>query len=374
MPSSTARMAHSARSMPFSHLPGFLTPQRYRKHERFVATLPDYTDVHRSIAQRQHYYIAEPRRNYVRTLTWWFQMLAPDQALFLHASNMEARIAFARLALARLREHRELYGGPVHFVTISPRTFVLPLETASQVNLHALKRLAGQALAGLSHIGMVDFGLFKCWGERGMRELNDHVSAHTHSLVFGATREAIVAGFNAMGVSFTSVTRLSAGHVMEITPEQVEGYLLYLLKAPLFFYKVERGDGLGNPTLGKHVLRPGDQLRMGAVLSDMYLTDLFFGQHAGTPFVRAVRTAARAPMVAYNHRHPREPVDVCYTVPADDRALLSSLVRSPPAFLSYLRSFGVAGRDPEDDGTPEDRSATLVGQSYYADLDDLVDL
>ena len=110
MPSNRATTAHSARSMPISALPGFLTPQRYRKRERFVATFPDYSDVHRSIAGRQHYYIAEPHRNYVRTRSDWFHILAPNQALLLAAANMEARIAFARLALARFRE---LYDGPV---------------------------------------------------------------------------------------------------------------------------------------------------------------------------------------------------------------------------------------------------------------------
>ena len=261
-------------------------------------------------------------------------------------------------------------------MTVSPRSYVLPIETASRVNLGALKRPTGQALAGLPFIGMVDFGLFKSWGENRVRKLNDHVSVNTHVLVFGATIEQIKAGFYAMGIDFTAVTRRSAGFAMAVEPDAVEGDLLYLLKAPLFYYKVESDHDRGNLTLGKHTLRPGDQLRMAAVLHDMFLDELFFGQHAGTTFVRAVRTAARAPLVAYNRCHPGNPIAIALETQPEQRALLSSLVRSPPAFSSYLRRFGgsLGLRDPEDDGRTEGALAALAELSDFSELDNLVDL
>ena len=381
-------MTIAARSKPLSphlrpilELSRYLTPSRYRKRMRWVAALPDFTDVHRSIAQDQHRYLDQPRSNYARPRGAWIRALAPSEAHLLSAANMEARIAFAETALRQLRRHRELYREPLHFVTVSPTTYVCPFETASRTDLLSLQKLTGQALSGLSFIGAPDFALFKAWGPAGIRSLHNHVGPHTHSVVFGASKAQIEQGMLQAKLDTGGWSGGRAFHIKAIKPDSLEGYLLYLLKAPLFFYHAKQGtrrfrnpltDEAETHSLFKaHPLRPGDQLRMGAVIHEMYLDELLFGQGAGTPLVRDIRDEAREPLRRLNEiakREGRPEISLTVSVKPDSRPLLSACIREP-LLQRLLRRWS---RRKSTSGNPfEPDRLTLRAPRHDPELDDL---
>ena len=359
-------------------LSSFLTPHVFRKNGRRVAKRHDYVDVHRSIAVRQFEYLDAPHRNYVQARTAWFGELAPCQAHLLGAANMEARIALADIAARHLQRYREFYEEPIFLVTVSPQRYVLPIGGASQVDLHGLKQTVRQALAGLSFVGMIDFGLLKSWGREGIPRWNNHVSAHAHCIVVGTTREEIKANLARMGRNFVGVTGRCAAVVNEITARQLEGYFRYSLKAPLFEYQVrtgsrtwhnaETGESEILPRLDAHPLRTGDQLRMAAVVHEMMLDELLFGQGAGTALVREIVDEAREPLRCRNlvaerqGSRPSSMIAQTCSISPRDRTVLSKLVVSPPR----RRSTDVRYRWLEHAG--EDRP---LPSSFFQELNEL---
>ena len=342
MPTAISSHPYSPYTNLIRELSRYLTPHRYRKKERKVAAVPDFIDVHRSIAHDQHRYLDRPRRNYARPRGVWMRTLAPAQAHLLSAANMEARIAVAEIALRHLRLHRELYQAPLHFVTVSPAVYIRPLETASRTDLRSLQKLTGQALHSLSFIGAPDFALFKAWGSSGIKALDNHVGPHTHNIVFGASRAEIEQGMLAAGLDSGGWTGGAAYHIKEIAADDVEGYLLYLLKAPLFFYHARQGVRVfrnrasgeeENHALFKaHPLRTGDQLRMAAVVHEMYVDELLFGQGAGTVLARDIRAEAREPLRRLNEvarRQGKVEISTTVGVKVETRPLLSACITEP---------------------------------------------
>lgn len=371
---------------PYSELSRYLTPQRYRKRERWVAALPDFIDVHRSIAQDQYRYIDQPRNNYARPRGAWLRYLAPTEAHLLSAAVVEARVAFAKIALRQLRCRPDLYREQLHFVTVSRLKDVRPFETASQTNLHSLQRLTGQAFAGLSFVGAPDFALFKAWGPKGIRYLHNHVGPHTHNIVFGASRAEIKVGMQAAGLGTGGWTGGAAYHIKEITAEEVEGYLLYLLKVPLFFYHAKKGVRVfrsrHNGEREHHALfkpfplRPADQLRMAAVVHAMYLDELLFGQGEGTELVGAIRDEAREPLRRRNEwarRQGRREILITVSVRPECRALLSDCIREPLIARLLRQLSRVRSRHVTSTSSGPRKSAWLVRKvrTHDAELDDL---
>ena len=175
------------------------------------------------------------------------------------------------------------------------------------------------------------------------------MGAHPHGLVWGKTEEELWAAFHAMGPGFINVKGECAGFVREIDPDEIAGYMRYALKVPLFEYSVKSGERENiDPETGEitfhtkisaNPLRPGDQLRMSALLSNMYLDDLIFGQHEGTEIVREIRRRARAPLVLENRlsRLQGKPasaqIATVVNIAPFSRTPISKLLLNPPKKL-----------------------------------------
>lgn len=344
MPLKSIADGNPAFKRPLFQLSRFLTPRRFRKSERKAFTTHDFEDVLRSIAERQYEYIGWPRKNSVRVLGYWVQTLAPSDAHLLNAANVEARISFAKIAVHEVLRVLEDYAGPVCFFSVCPRRYVLPLCDAHRVDLRSLKKLTGQVFASRSLVGSVDFALFKGFGRGGIRAWHNLVGAHTHGLVWGASAEELRASFAAMGPSFINVKGECAGYAQEIGPDEIAGYMRYALKLPLFEYNVRAEDDGFDPDTGEifrttkvspNPLRPGDQLRMAALLRDMSLDHLIFGQHEGTGVVREIRRRARLPIVQKNEfaalrgRTPDAFIDTD-EIPFWKRTPVATLIQNPP--------------------------------------------
>lgn len=322
----------------------FITPQRFRKTERKVFSASDFDDVHRSIAERQYAYIGWPRKNSVRVRGSWIGTLGPSSAYLLGAANIEARIGFAKTAVHEVLRHLDGYEGPVSFFSVCPRQYVLPMSEAHSVNLNALKKLTGQAFGGCSLVGSVDFALFKGFGKRGIRAWHDQVAAHTHGLVWGASEEEMKAMLVAMGADFINVKEECAGYVQKVASDEIAGYMRYALKLPLFECNVtanddrfdpETGEIFGTTKISTNPLRPGDQLRMAALLHDMSLDHLIFGQLEGTGIAREIRRRARLPLVQKNEESERRNRPPSTRIGIEEiswlnRTPVAKLIQNPP--------------------------------------------
>ena len=329
---------------PLSALSRFPTPTRFRKTERKAFAASDFDDVLRSVAERQFDYIGWPRSNSVRVRGAWFREMSPSYAYLLGAANVEARIRFARTAVHEALRHLEEYKGPVFFFSVCPRHWVSSLSDAHRVDLHGLKKLTGQVFAGCSLVGSVDFALFKGFGKGGIRAWHNKVGAHTHGLLWGTSMEELQAKLAAMGPDFINVKGECAGYVQQITPDEIAGYMRYALKLPLCEYNVKADDARFDPETGEilrevkvstNPLRPGDQLRLSALLCDMHLDHLIFGQHEGTGVAREIRRRARLPLARRNEiaerrrRPPNEHIgteEICRWA----RTPIARLIQNPP--------------------------------------------
>lgn len=293
---------------PLTALSRYLTPHRPRKNERKSFSAADFDDVHRSIAERQYTYIGWPRSNSVKVRNPWFGTLAPSEAHLLNAANVEARIRFAKTAVHEVIRHLG-EASPACFFTVCPRHYVKPLTDAHRVDLHSLRKLTGQVFSGCSFVGAVDFALFKGFGKGGLRHWHNHVGAHTHGILWGKSIDEVRAMLRALSPDFVNVKGESGAYVQDIGPDEIAGYMRYSLKLPLFEYNLtaddsrydaETGEILTSVKVNSHPLRPGDQLRMAALLHDMSLDHLIFGQLEGTPVVREIRRRARLPITRMN--------------------------------------------------------------------------
>ena len=344
MPLSSIADTNSSFKQPLIQLSRFSTPHRLRKHERKAFSASDFDDVLRSVAQSQYEYIGWPRKTSVRVCGPWFRALAPCDSHLLCAANVEARIRFAKIAVHEVLRHLEDHSELVCFFSICPVRYVAPLHRAHSVDLTSLKKLTGQAFRGCSLVGSTDFALFKGFGQHGVRACHNHVGAHTHGLVWGKSQSELQELLAAMGPEFINVKGQCAGYVREISADELAGYMRYSLKLPLFEYNVkadqretldpQTGEIFHGTKVSPNPLRPGDQLRMSALLRDMYLDDLIFGQGEGTSVVREIRHRARAPLVHLNRlaetRTRHTPIAIGASISHWERTPVSKLLRNPP--------------------------------------------
>ena len=344
MPPKLTANATKPRKKPTFWPSSFVTPQRYRTTERKVFRAADYDDVHRSVGVSLHAYTAWPRKNSVRVCGGWFDNLRPSKAYLLGAANVEARICFAKTAVHEVIGHLEDFEGPVCFFSVCPHQYVMPMRDAHFVDLHGLKKLTGQVFAGCSLVGSIDFALYKGFGRHGVRAWHNQVGAHTHGLVWGKSAEELRANLQGMGPDFINVKGECAGYVQQIGADEIAGYMRYALKLPLFEYNVTAADDNFDPDTGEvfrtkkvsaNPLRPGDQLRMSALLHDMSLDHLIFGQHEGTAVVREVRRRARLPLmrrneIAQRHGSPPSSRLALEEIWRWKRMPVSKLIRTPP--------------------------------------------
>jgi len=150
--------------------------------------------------------------------------------------------------------------------------------------------------AGFDYVGMVEPGLYKGWGAKGPTPYKDHVSWHSHSLVFGTGRRELEKSINKIKELHESISGGCAFHIKAIEREEIENYLLYSLKMPLKEYRLnkfpgervdrETGEILENVRQQKRPIRTGDFVRLMDVMKDMQLIDFLCSGGEGRELIK----------------------------------------------------------------------------------------
>jgi len=245
--------------------------------------------------------------------------LKPGSALYLPANNYTARVDYARIATAQVIRFTNSLpeSTPVFWVTLIAKRFTDPLDRAGDFDPYELQRWARARLPRCSFVGMVEAAFYSNVGLvlHGMQKA---VSWHVHMLVWGVTEQRMTElrdGINRR-VS-TMVPGVKAAHFRELTPDEVEGQALYMLKAPVNEYRIyamkktvadpDTGE-ITTPTTGrfwtkKYQLGPGDLVRMANIMTGKTLDTVAFAAGQGCPLLKAINFEA---LTAYRAAEDRE--------------------------------------------------------------------
>lgn len=251
--------------------------------------------------------------------------LPADVADALWANNAEARIRFAEIALKHVLGAGLPERGPVHFVTITPKRFVREVGgedtadlaeaarrrrdgDAARFDVRLLTGLVTAALAEIPFIGMVDVVLYARRGPDGA-SVRGHVSWHVHLLAWGAERADLARALDKIHAGGSNRSDVDAVDIRLNQSEQdLERRWVYSLKAPQKSKRVVVLPEGPDPETGevrpertrefKDWMQTGRRIWMLDVMAGRRLPELIFGTGEGAVIAGAIRTEARAPLLA----------------------------------------------------------------------------
>ncbi len=234
----------------------------------------------------------------------------PDAAIYLPANNHAARIEYATVATDLVTRFTDLLpeSTPVFWVTLIRSSYTVPYDEAADFNLFKLQQWVRAELRGCSFIGMTEAALYTNAGEvrAGWKRA---ISWHPHLLVWGVSKQRMREIRDSINVRFrTLIPGVKAAHFRTLKPEDVEGQVLYMLKAPVNEYRIilktrravdpDTGEITKEPTgnfkSAKYQLGPGDLVRMANLMSGKKLDGLTFAGGEGKAVLDAVNFEARA--------------------------------------------------------------------------------
>ncbi|MCJ2108999.1 hypothetical protein MKK70_27255 [Methylobacterium sp. E-041] len=248
--------------------------------------------------------------------------IAPEQAFALSACNYTARINYAEVATDLITRFTSSLprSAPVFFVTLIRDSYTLPYDDAADLNLFKLEQWVRAELHGASFIGMTEAALYTNAGEvrAGWQRA---ISWHPHLLVWDVTEQRMHEICDSINFRIrTLIPGVRAAHFRRLEPEQVEGQVLYMLKAPVNEYRIypkmrtvtvgENSKTMKEPTgrfrSKKYQLGPGDLTRMANLMASKTLDGLSFAAGEGKAVLDAInfetRTAYRAVQVQERDR------------------------------------------------------------------------
>lgn len=217
----------------------------------------------------------------------------------LGGMNMHVRIAVARSGIAQVR--RLTRGGLVHFLTLTPVQFAVPVGAAAEFDTTGLGRWVEMCLEGLNYLGMVDAGYISNFAIDGV---DGTVAWHAHVLIWDLSAELIAALTDRLNANWQSLIPGSDVAVSRTFAER--GTLSrwwYIAKAPISESRVvssgeliddETGEIIDAMRIKDRPLRPGGAARVCAFMAHRTMPSLLLaGGDGGKIRGRILRSANR---------------------------------------------------------------------------------
>jgi hypothetical protein len=293
------------------------TPYEQAARKR-LTTWKRFERAHKLRDEELQKHVEKPRKGSMEIPLDLQDQLEPRAAMFLHASNNRARIAFAKIARAHVRKLVKDIGKdtPFFFVTLAPKKYAVPYAEARGFDVKSLKAWVRQKLGDCNFIGMIEAAHYPNLGLVQGR-IDKTVSWHAHLLVWGIREfelKAIVDATNAREQPL--VPRKRPAHYKPLDCREVKGQILYMTKAPMkehFIYP--KAKEAIDPETGeitkvktdrwKQRKRPYRRVglaKMTVVLAKCRLVDLLFAGGKGKALQAAIKTEALKPL----ERHERQ--------------------------------------------------------------------
>ncbi|WP_018041737.1 hypothetical protein [Methylobacterium sp. 88A] len=283
------------------------------------------------IFEQAHIELHAKLKDYLRTRRVGAKALSDDvraeiptlAAKHLMANNMQARIDYLDVASTMIVDQlaRLPPGKRVSWVTLIAEQFVTTLPDAATFDPKTLQTWAAEQLKGCNFIGMVEASLYTNVGliREGMKQA---VSWHVHALVWGPAQDdvkALVKRIN--GANRTLIPGLDAARAASFNATEVEGKVIYMLKAPQSEYRIwaHREEAIDTETgeiskfttgkfyQGKRPLlnRPGLQAKMCNAMWGLRLDDLSFAAGEGVKLLSRINYRALAKSRAWTAAHEK---------------------------------------------------------------------
>ena len=263
-----------------------------------------HTDDPRSIARNEERAFAVVRLSREARLE-----IAPEQAFNLSACNYTARIEYAHIALDHITGFTSSLprSTPVVWVTLIRDSYTVRYDEAADFELFKLRQWVQFELRGASFIGMTEAALYTN-AEEVRPEWKRAISWHPHLLVWGISKQRMREIRDSINVRFrTLIPGVKPAHFRTLKPEEVEGQVLYMLKAPVNEYRIipktrkvvdpVTEKALREPTgqfgSKKYQLGPGELVRMANLMADKTLDGLAFAAGEGKTVLDAINYEAR---------------------------------------------------------------------------------
>lgn len=237
--------------------------------------------------------------------------LDPRNAIYLHANNMQARIAFADVAVEQFEELFDRIGGASptlgFWMTLTPGQFAVDEDADQEFDPKALMQWVHRQLRGLSFVAMIDMAYYS-----NKAVLGGHAAAaswHVHLIVWGCTRQELKAIRDRINLRHRSlVPTRPVAHFRGYIREKLMERVYYMLAAPMDDYRVgmHREEYI-NPDTGvvlaagtfkqnKGRLKPGKIIKIYEIMEGYYLDKMLFGGGEGRAVAKDIRRKALAPL------------------------------------------------------------------------------
>lgn len=260
--------------------------------------MAEFEVAHRTDHKKIMMYAERARLGSQKPATWVARDMEPQYAKYLNANNAEGRITFTQTLLKHMREHAAVLVEPLHFVTVVSRVYMLPIGTAAEINLKSLRAFVRQALVGSPFVGMIEPALYLDCNTFGACRGVDVVCWHAHIIVWGRTRQQIRKAASGIGAQHVSITGGPPVHIKYVSPDELTAKWLYMCKAPLKAYRLNRykgeridastGEVFQNFLQQKQPMRTGNRIRVSNFMKDLYLEQLCFGGGEGAALAKTI--------------------------------------------------------------------------------------
>jgi hypothetical protein len=244
--------------------------------------------------------------------------ISPEQAFGLSACNYTARIQYAQIATVHISSFTSSLprSTPVFWVTLIRDSYTVPYDEAAAFHLFKLQQWVRAEFQDASFIGMTEAALYTNAGEV-RPEWKRAVSWHPHLLIWGIPKQRMREIRDSINVRFrTLVPGVKPAHFRTLKPEEVEGQVLYMLKAPVNEYRIipktrkvvdlatakTMSEPTGQFSNKKYQLGPGELVRMANLMAGKTLDGLAFAAGEGKPLLDAINFEARTQYRAFEAR------------------------------------------------------------------------
>lgn len=235
--------------------------------------------------------------------------LLEREAKRLYAINKRSRIAFAKSIHHILKRlvNKKAKTAAYHFVTLTPRTFAVPISQAPAMDVGRIIRWAKRYLGKCHFIACVEAAIYPNLAKAGLaREIT--VSWHVHAIVWGRKRDAVKDLVNNVTKRCPSLLPgVPAGHAEVFSASEILGRVWYSFKAPCSEHNVypmkredvdwKTGEIFTLPTgrfrQKKRELRPGHAVRMVEGMGTRTIPELAFGGGNGIALLGRAEKVAR---------------------------------------------------------------------------------
>ncbi|WP_421928804.1 hypothetical protein [Neoaquamicrobium sediminum] len=231
------------------------------------------------------------------------------EAKSLYVTNAKSRVEIARasgLAIKRLISNRD--NQPVHFATLTPVEFVVPVDQAHRFDIGLLREWTTRQLWGFDYVGTVEAAYYAITEVQAVAP-RPAVSWHVHAIIYGATSERVELLEQSINAHHHALLGKDAARISRLEVADALARVYYMLKPcqsrHRTWKRIRKTGGVAMDQ-NKDAIRPGEYAKMVGVFADRTFDSfLVAGGSAGQFWPEILERTRRRLRQRYNAEQAR---------------------------------------------------------------------